>query len=85
MQSLLSSARRPENRPGAALADRQRDGKLSIRVHSQHESMLSDIRQELGRNGIRADEGEILQALCDAMANRPAIYRGLIAAWLLTP
>lgn len=85
MQSLLSSARRPENRPGAALPERRRDGRLSVRVNPNQESMLADLQRELSRNGICADEGEILQALCDAMANRPAIYRGLIAAYLLSP
>lgn len=85
MQSLLSSARRPENRTQAGLPERQRDGRLSVRIHPHHEAMLRDIQQELSRNGICADEGEVLQALCDAMANRPSIYRGLIAAYLLTP
>lgn len=85
MQSLLSSARLRENRSSAHLQDRQRAGSLFIRVHANHESMLVELRQALSKNGIGADDGEIMQALCDAMANRPAIYRGLIAAYLLTP
>jgi hypothetical protein len=54
-------------------------------VNPHQEAMLADLQRELSRGGICADEGEILQALCDALANRPALYRGLIAAYLLSP
>jgi hypothetical protein len=47
--------------------------------------MLAHLQEELRQNGVCADESEILQALCDAMAHRPDIYKGLLAAYLLTP
>jgi len=47
--------------------------------------MLMQIQEELRQHGISTDEAEILQALCDAMAHRPDIYKGLMATYLLTP
>jgi hypothetical protein len=85
MQNLLSSARRPENESASALPERRRGGKLTVRVNQNEEAMLADLQRDLSQHGICADEGEILQALCDALSSRPAIYRGLIAAYLLSP
>ena len=85
MQSLLSSARRPDNRSNAEGGERRRSGQLSVRIRPHHDTMLMQIQEELRQHGISTDEAEILQALCDAMAHRPDIYKGLMATYLLTP
>ncbi len=91
MHSLLTSARgkqRPERRPGSLFHDtglQQRPGAAGMRMSPGHEAMLSDLQDTLGQHGICAEQGEILQALLDALADRPAVYRGLLAAYLLVP
>ena len=85
MQNLLSSARRPEARRGGLLQEKPRDGRVALRVNANHETMLCEMQDALSQNGIAAEPAEILQALCDALAVRPGVYRGLLAAYLLTP
>jgi len=56
-----------------------------LRVNASHEAMLNELQGALDQNGIAAEQGEIMQALVDALAVRPNVYRGLLAAYLLKP
>jgi len=87
MHNLLTSARRPDRRPGALLQTpgAPRNVPVGLRVNANHEAMLNELQGALDQNGITAEQGEIMQALVDALAVRPTLYRGLLAAYLLKP
>ena len=94
MQSLLAPVPRREPRPEAREArSRQATpaetsttgplGPMTIRLSEMHLDTIVDLQRALSENGIAAEPGDIVQALCQAVAVRPALCRSLLAAYLM--
>lgn len=95
MQSLLSSARRPDA-PNRADGDSRESNALPgrsplplagtappFRIAEGPQRTLADLQRELRHHGIAAEPREIAEALLDSLSARPALCRGLMAAYLL--
>lgn len=54
-----------------------------LAVSGSHLAVLREIQGTLRQSGIVADVPEIIQAMVDALASRPSLCRGLVAAYLL--
>ena len=85
MQSLLSPIRQPEQRerPPRARPDKLAGSGLPVEFLEKPLPILDELREVLQDNGISADLSEIARILMDGLAARPALCRGLLAAYLL--
>ena len=90
LRSLLAPSAQPESGPlnpggphaGGREAIQGPEGAL-LRISNPRGVVLKDIQTELATYGIGAELHEIAQALFDAMADRPALCRSLLASYLL--
>jgi hypothetical protein len=81
MQSLLSSG--PRSEAHLRQASRARNRTICrVPLLDSTERILCEIQVELKRNSISAEVPEILSAMLEALATRPDLCRGLVAAYL---
>ena len=90
IRSLLTPSPRPEKvtLPVATPYSGPAEGAPNIDcslfwISNPRGAVLKDIQTELEAYGIQAELHEIAQVLFDAMTNRPALCRGLLAGYLL--
>ena len=62
----------PESRPGMQFA-----------MSEKQEAVLADLQHSLRKHGIDAGYEEIGKGILEALAARPSLCRGLLAAYLL--
>jgi len=82
MQSLLSSGSRSDAPVRPASRTRSRTV-CRVPLLDAQERILCEIQAELKRNAISAEVPEILNAILEALATRPELCRGLMAAYLV--
>lgn len=86
MQSLLSPVRRLERetlRPIEIPRPTPPPGGPALALSERQQRVLGELQATLRENGIRAELSEIVQAMMEALAARPTLCRGLVAAYLL--
>jgi hypothetical protein len=92
MQNLLSSGRPSEGDraaacrqllDGAATPEEASSAAAEMPVSPMQQRILREIQVELRANGIAAEPHEIMQAMIKALMTRPALCRGLLAAYLV--
>ncbi len=90
MQRLLVSPTRPEGASGAApsrqvatLPAFTAEDQSALALPEAMHWVLRDLQVTLRDNGIEAAPAEIAYALMEALAYRPSLCRGLLAAYLL--
>jgi hypothetical protein len=82
MQSLLSSG--PRSEAPIRQSGRARNRTVCrVALLDSQERMLCELQAELKRNSITAEVPEILNAILEALANRPDISKALMAAYLV--
>lgn len=87
MQSLLSPVRRLERETLRPIeiprpAPPPPSGS-ALTLSERQQRVLGELQATLRENGIRAELSEIVQAMVEALAARPTLCRGLVAAYLL--
>ena len=80
VHTLLASPKRPEMPFQAADGGPASTGALSL--SDTQANALRDLQNTLYENGIDTNASEIAQALLHALVRRPALCRGLLAAYL---
>lgn len=81
MQNLLASGSRSETQLRQQGRSRSRTV-CRVSLLDAQERILAEIQSELKRNSIIAETPEILNAILEALATRPDLCKGLVAAYL---
>jgi hypothetical protein len=90
MQRLLESSTRPDDGPRAAEPRAfgseppfVTENRSTLTISEPLREVVGDLQAALRENGIEAGPSEILQAMVEALAVRPSLCRGLLAAYLM--